>query len=299
MSEKGNSMKSVLVTGANKGIGFAIAARILEETNDTFLFLGSRDLARGEDAAMKLSDADADRAGRIQVVELDVSDDDSVQRAGQDVRNTCADSGLYGIVNNAGIGLGSNDLSEVINVNTVGIRRVCNAFIPLLTDDGRIVNITSAAGPNFVSKCNPEMQQFFTNADISWKEIDAMISGCISIAGDTAAFSSKGLADGSPYGLSKALANCFTVYLAHEHPNLIINACTPGYIASDLTLRSESDRNKNPEELGMKSPREGANSAMFLLFGDPAGSGHYYGSDAKRSPLDRYRAPGSPPYTGN
>ena len=28
------------------------------------------------------------------------------------------------------------------------------------------------------------------------------------------------------------------------------------------------------------------------------GSGHYYGSDAKRSPLDRYRSPGSPPYEG-
>jgi len=33
------------------------------------------------------------------------------------------------------------------------------------------------------------------------------------------------------------------------------------------------------------------------LMGDPIGSGHYYGSDCVRSPLDRYRAPGDPPYS--
>ena len=35
---------------------------------------------------------------------------------------------------------------------------------------------------------------------------------------------------------------------------------------------------------------------MFLLFDELEGSGGYYGSDAVRSPLDQYRAPGSPPF---
>jgi carbonyl reductase 1 len=37
---------------------------------------------------------------------------------------------------------------------------------------------------------------------------------------------------------------------------------------------------------------------MFLLFDESGGSGRYYGSDGVRSPLDRYRAPGSPPFEG-
>jgi hypothetical protein len=37
---------------------------------------------------------------------------------------------------------------------------------------------------------------------------------------------------------------------------------------------------------------------MFLLFGHPEGNGRYYGSDALRSPMDRYRAPGTPAYDG-
>ena len=47
----------------------------------------------------------------------------------------------------------------------------------------------------------------------------------------------------------------------------------------------------------MKSQREGANAPVFFLFGEPGGSGYYYGSDAKRSLLDRVREPGSPTYT--
>ncbi len=291
-------MRRILVTGANKGIGFAIAERVLEEADDTFLFLGSRDTDRGTAAVEKLLQANPDFANRVRVLEIDVSNDESVHNAAETVRAQSADDGLYGIVNNAGIGFGSSDLSTVLNVNTRGIHRICAAFIPLLVNAGRIVNITSAAGPNFVAKCGPDKKAFLTNVDVTWNEIDTLMNECVSFAGDVAAFNANGLADGSPYGLSKALANSCTLQLAREHPNLIINACTPGYIATDLTVQSEADRRKSPEELGMKSPREGANSAIFLLLGDPEGTGQYYGSDAQRSPLDRYRAPGSPPYTG-
>ena len=45
-------------------------------------------------------------------------------------------------------------------------------------------------------------------------------------------------------------------------------------------------------------PTAGARAPMHLLFGELDGNGRYYGSDAQRSPLDRYRSPGAPPYTG-
>jgi carbonyl reductase 1 len=292
-------MRRILVTGANKGIGFAIAGRILEEAEDTFVFLGSRDPGRGEAAAESLRRPGAGSADRIQVVEIDVASDASVDRASHMVRSECGGDQLYGIVNNAGIGLGASDLAGVLNVNVRGIHRICSAFIPLLADGGRIVNITSAAGPNFVSTCSPEQQAFFKNPNITWNQIETMMNECVAIAGDAKAFASRGLGDGSPYGLSKACANALTLHLAREHPQFIINACTPGFIATDLTLQYREQSGKAPEELGMKSPREGANAAIFLLFGEPEGSGHYYGSDAKRSPLDRYRAPGTPPYKGD
>ena len=78
-------MRRILVTGANKGIGFAIAERILEEADDTFVFLGSRDRGRGDAAVERLRQAGAGRADRIQAVEIDVASDESVDLAARDM----------------------------------------------------------------------------------------------------------------------------------------------------------------------------------------------------------------------
>ena len=47
-------MKTILVTGANKGIGLGIVRRLLREYPDTQLLLGSRDVARGQEAVNQI-----------------------------------------------------------------------------------------------------------------------------------------------------------------------------------------------------------------------------------------------------
>lgn len=85
--------------------------------------------------------------------------------------------------------------------------------------------------------------------------------------------------------------------LAREQPNLKVNAMTPGrspcvwrldpgYILTDITRGMGAT----------KPPEEGTKAAIHCLLGDLEGNGWYYGSDAVRSPIDRYRAPGDPPY---
>ncbi|CAN5918254.1 SDR family oxidoreductase [soil metagenome] len=286
-------MRRILVTGGNKGIGLAIVEAILDQHPDTFVYLGSRDRARGLEAAAALTREHADRNARIEVVALDVSDDRSVAEAARGVDS------LHGIVNNAGIGLGNGDLAAVLETNTLGVHRVCETFLPLLdAKAGRIVNVTSAAGPSFVATCSPEMQRFFLDASTTWPRLRAFIDECLTMAGDKAAFRAKGLGDGEPYGLSKACANTYTLILAREHPSVRVNACTPGFIATDMTRSYVASSGKSAAELGMKSPADGAKAPLHLLFAELEGNGRFYGSDAKRSPLDRYRAPGSPPFTG-
>ncbi len=294
-------MRRVLVTGANKGIGFAIVTAILSEHEDTMVFLGARDPGRGEEARQLLIASNAGWAKRVEVVELDVSNRASVKRAAQDVAAKCGTEAkpLYGLVNNAGIGGSSASLRDVFNVNVLGMARVCEATLPLLdAEQGRIVNITSAAGPSFVATCSPERRDFFINPNVEWEELRAFIEECVSMEGDEAAFAAAGLGDGNAYGLSKACANSYTLLLARNNPSLQISACTPGFIETDMTRGFAQARGKSPSELGMKSPADGARTPMILLFGDVEGNGRYYGSDAQRSPLDRYRAPGSEPYRG-
>lgn len=294
-------MRRILVTGANKGIGLAIVQAILEAHADTFVYLGSRDVARGRAAAATIIDRHPEWKERIEVIALDVAADASVAAAAERVASSAGAEKLYGIVNNAGLGNAPGiSLRDVLQVNALGVHRVCEAFIPLLEPNGgRIVNVTSAAGPNFVAKCSPEMQRFFVDPEMNWPRLRTFVDECMAMSGDAASFAAKGLGDGGAYGLSKAIANSLTLILAREHPNLWISACTPGFIETDMTRHYSASEGKSAAELGMLPPAAGARAPMHLLFGKLERSGWYYGSDAKRSPLDRYRSPGSPPFVGD
>lgn len=293
-------MKRILITGANRGIGLALVAKVLESSDEHQVYLGSRSIVRGEAAASEIIADNPRWESRLQVLPLDVADTASVESAAKQVRASLSPGeSLYGIVNNAGMGYPDSDLREVLQVNTYGIKRVVESFLSLLdVGAGRLVNITSAAGPNFVEGCSSAVQTMLVNPDITWQELETFMQRCLSVAGDSDAFNKLGMGDGSSYGISKAAANAYTLILAREHPNLLINACTPGFIETELTRPIAKRYGKTPAEMGMKTPAEGTISTMHLLFGDVEQSGHYFGSDAIRSPMHYYRAPGTPAYTG-
>ncbi|MBT8495718.1 MAG: SDR family NAD(P)-dependent oxidoreductase, partial [Deltaproteobacteria bacterium] len=107
-------MKRILVTGANKGIGRALV-EVLLERDDVQVLLGSRSLERGNAARQEILAGNPGASERLEVVEIDVSSDDSVSAA---IASAASGGKLYGVVNNAGVGFGASDLSGVLNVNT-------------------------------------------------------------------------------------------------------------------------------------------------------------------------------------
>ena len=125
-------MKRILVTGANKGIGLAIVTKLLQDFPDTYLLLGSRDVGRGQAALQQvveqLGDAGKDR---VELIQIDVTSDESVKNAVEAVKAKHGDSEpLFGLVNNAG---GSSESPRsIVDLNTYGLRRVCEAFLPLI-----------------------------------------------------------------------------------------------------------------------------------------------------------------------
>jgi NAD(P)-dependent dehydrogenase (short-subunit alcohol dehydrogenase family) len=74
-------MRRILVTGSNKGIGLAIATAILDEHDDTFVLLASRDAARGRVAIDRLVSEHPGSADRVALIELDVASEASVAAA--------------------------------------------------------------------------------------------------------------------------------------------------------------------------------------------------------------------------
>lgn len=271
------AFRTVLVTGGNRGIGLAICQRLLEETSDVKVLMGSRDLGRGNKAVKYLEKQLGSGLcnDRLEVVEMDTSSDDSVNKAAADIASK--HKSLFGIVNNAGV----LD-SPCINTNYFGPRRVNDALSGILMcPGGRIVNIASASGPNHVSRLQDK--ELANKLSQPW-----LIRGGIAELDELA----KSLTDTSDnYGTSKALLNAYTSLHARSQPDLIINSVTPGFIASDMG-----------KALGATKPTaDGAIPPVNLLLNEEFESvptGRYYGSDTKRSPLHVYRGPGDPVYEG-
>ena len=125
-------MKRILVTGANKGIGLAIVTKLLQDFPDTYLLLGSRDVGRGQAALQQVVEQLGDAGKeRVELIQIDVTSDESVKNAVEAIKAKHGDSEpLFGLVNNAG-GM-SESPRGIVDLNTYGLRRVCEAFLPLI-----------------------------------------------------------------------------------------------------------------------------------------------------------------------
>ena len=203
--------KVVLITGANKGIGFEVA-RQLGRAGFTVL-LGARDAARGEEAAKKLRAEGSD----VRFVAADLS---RAVESGAALASYIGEQfgHLDALVNNAAVldkgdgpasGIGIDTLRRTFETNFFGTVAFTQPLLPLLRAAGsaQIVNVSSGLGS-------------------------------LTINGDPSSphYHAKALA----YNASKAALNMFTVDLAYDlrETHIKVNSVCPGYTATDLNNHS-------------------------------------------------------------
>jgi NAD(P)-dependent dehydrogenase (short-subunit alcohol dehydrogenase family) len=307
------NIKSYLITGANKGQGLALCQRILTEQDDTHVFLCSRNSQRGEKAKeLLIKECGDDTSKRVDVVQLDVTDEDSVQNALERVQSKLGSDGkLAGVVSNAGI-LWGYPLPELTEVCATGVKHVLDAFVPLVQEDGRVVVVTSGLGPLMHSYAGKEQQKALMNAKSSWEDTLApMINECLVAyensntieeriaAFEQISFSGGPFAESAPdfhmYGLAKMFGDAYMLRTAHKFPSLRVTSVDPGLVYTDLILKMPKYAGLQKEETSAQSPKEGVEGTMRLLFEDVGkgkeGSGKLYALNKERelvfSPIDR------------
>ena len=190
------------ITGANKGLGYETARRLIELGQT--VIIGARDADRGQAAA--------DRLG-ARFVPIEVTDDDSVKRAVADVETN--EGHIDTLINNAGIigahvaasELTGDDALLVFETNVISVVRVTTAFLPLLkrSDAPAVINVSSGMG-SFALTHDPS-------------RVESTIASPL-------------------YPASKSAVTMMTAQYAKAIPEVRFNAADPGYTATDLNGHS-------------------------------------------------------------
>lgn len=198
---------SVLITGANKGIGLAIARQLGK--HGYIIWLGCRDVSRADTAVQRLQGEGID----ARAVQLDVTDEMSVAAAAKTVGQD--NGGLDVLVNNAGLMHAPppsiseesiNEIRQMFETNVFGALRVTQAFLPLLrrSKAARIVMMSSGLS---------SLEDALDMRSETW-----------------------GVGFGG-YCASKTALNMLTVKLAKEldREGIKVNAVDPGLTSTDMT----------------------------------------------------------------
>jgi len=187
--------RTVLVTGANRGIGLAIAHQLAKLGNS--VLLGCRDLKAGEDAAKYLRRREVD----IKPIYMDLADAAAIDAALSDIEKSGRQVDI--LLNNAGVlhekrilELTDAEIGDSIAVHLAGPLRLIRLLAPkmIARGYGRIVNLSSGWG--------------------SFAE---------------------GMGGPGLYGVTKAALNALTKWLAKELPSSVkVNAMCPGWVRTRM-----------------------------------------------------------------
>ncbi|MDN4524158.1 SDR family oxidoreductase [Fictibacillus fluitans] len=190
---------NLLIAGASRGLGCSLAEAAVKEGHTVFAGVRNQDRI-----SEQLKDLNKKHETRCRLIQLDVSDEDSVEQAAKETGEHC--SSLDIIINNAAILLGRErkiedvefqEMERALDTNLLGPMRVVKHFLPMLRKGSQpfIANISSEAGA-------------------VTKEHD----------------------NDYPYGLSKAALNKFTMQLHCYLHSDGIGVCSihPGWMHTDM-----------------------------------------------------------------
>ncbi|KAI1374173.1 hypothetical protein F4677DRAFT_427422 [Hypoxylon crocopeplum] len=261
----------VVVTGVNRGIGRAILDQLTAgHAGPIVLYAASRTITMPTMLTTPTAPP-ATLAANVIPVQLSLTDSASIDALAAKVR--AAHGGCGVLINNAGVYHFREDTTaaerkEMYDVNYFGTIRMCQTFMPIMRQGGRIVNLSSMSGQ--LRHMAPHLRLRFLAPDLTLSHLEELLLEyeAHTMYGTAAQHGWPSMA----YFPSKAALNAGTRILAQQNPHLLINCCCPGWVATDLGSQAG---------VPPKTPDEGATIPMRLAFGDIEGvSGRYWANDS-------------------
>uniref|UniRef100_A0A2A4IS40 Uncharacterized protein n=1 Tax=Heliothis virescens TaxID=7102 RepID=A0A2A4IS40_HELVI len=248
--------KVAVVTGASKGLGFAIVKGLCKRFNG-IVYLTARDEKSGQAAVKKMNDLGL----RPIFHQLDVSDRTSVQKFADYIKTK--HGGFDALVNNAAI-LEWDQVYPTyeaakrnIDINYRSLLIIEEYLFPLLRDGARVVNISSACG-HLSNLKKQKWIRMLQDPDLTTEQINSFVDEYLeSVKNGT--FNKNDFADDGKHAehrVSKIALTALTRVLQNKYAdrNISINAVHPGHMKTDMAQGG-----------GEVEPEESAELVLYLL----------------------------------
>ncbi|KAM8814493.1 carbonyl reductase [NADPH] 3 [Rhynchonycteris naso] len=251
-----------LVTGGNKGIGFAITRELCRQFSGDVM-LTARDETRGRAAVQKLQAEGL--SPRFH--QLDIDDLQSIRALRDFLLKEYR--GLNVLVNNAGIAFKIDDPTPfdvqaeiTLKTNFFATRNVCTELLPIIKPHGRVVNISSLQGSNALENCSEALQEKFRCEALTEEDLVDLMRKFVEDTKNEV-HEREGWPN-SAYGVSKLGVTVLSRILARrldekrKADRILLNACCPGWVKTDMA-----------GDYGTRTAEEGAETPVYLALLPP------------------------------
>ena len=268
-SSTASSLRKIVVTGANKGIGYSIVDGLLGGETPYNVILTARAPKKAETALHSLQEKHKNSKGKVQSQLLNITDPVSIQHFADWVQHELGTIDV--LINNAGIGFWPENKAqklETINTNFLSTIALTEKILPHLSKDGKIIMLSSGLGR--LKRQGPEVRKILEDPNLTLEKLlelsGKLYEHCEHETPNDLEFSS------SSYDATKCLLNAYTRWVL---PKMLKGdqqcfCMDPGWCRTDMG-GSNAD----------KSPEEGADTAIYLtnlpFVKDPNLNGKFFG----------------------
>jgi len=231
--------KVVLVTGANKGIGYEIVKSLAEKKDPSYrILLGSRSAENAKEALGRLEkETKLSSLSHVVPLIVDLNDEKTIEAAAATVKKDYG--GLDILINNAGMAFKGSVFNEEVARTTIGTNyhgtfTVSKHFLPLVKENGRVVNVSSGTSSSALNNMSAELRAAFMSESLSKSKLDELLA---KFTDDVAKGTWKTAGwPGSCYGMSKVGVSMLTRMQARDNKTkgVLINAADPGWCRTDM-----------------------------------------------------------------